>query len=264
MPSSSTHVARGERRVGEHHVAAAHVRGTSRLCIAPRPALHPLGEAQRHEVVHRRRPHAAALRRVHPVGVVEDVEGAEEPLRRRPAGPAPGLSPGVREGQEAEPRLDRDAGERCRDRLQALRARRREGDDLVLVAGRLREPCQRAAQVAADPEQGVRERRDVEDDPQGRYAKLLKCDAEHSRVGVRRADHDTGHSRVLHVEAGDAATRDRRQRHAELDGARRRHDRGRVAARRERDHRVRPREQVRIALELRPSVCRRCSRTAYT
>ena len=54
---------------------------------------HPLGEANRHEVVHRRRPHAAALRRIHPVGEVEDVERAEQALERRLPEPAPGVAP---------------------------------------------------------------------------------------------------------------------------------------------------------------------------
>ena len=44
---------------------------------------HPLGVPDRHEVVHGRRADATGLGRIHPVGVVEDVERAQEALERR-------------------------------------------------------------------------------------------------------------------------------------------------------------------------------------
>ena len=83
-PSSSTTSAavKSELTKMTSHVRAAFgvLRAVHRLRLRGRP----LGKAQRHEVVDRRRAHAAALRRVHPVGEVEDVERAER--RARAAG----------------------------------------------------------------------------------------------------------------------------------------------------------------------------------
>ena len=129
------------------------------------PRLHPLRKAERNEVVDHRRPDAAALGRIHPVGEVQDVDRAEEPLDGRPAKPAPSLPPEVREGEEPEPQVDGNPLDCPRDRVQTLRARRREGDDLVLVSGRVNEAGERAADVVADARPRVGERRDVEGDP---------------------------------------------------------------------------------------------------
>ena len=84
------------------------------------------------------------------------------------AEPAPALAPEVREREELERELDGDALERSGDRLLPLRARGREGDDLVLAGGGLSQTRQRPAEVRADPRARVRERRDVERDPHGR------------------------------------------------------------------------------------------------
>ena len=166
-PSSSTTSPLGELGVDEDHVAGA--RGVPVLgAVHPlRPALHPLGEAQRHEVVDHRRADPAALRRVHPVDEVEHVDRPEEALDRRPPGAAPALPPEVREREEAQPRLDRDPGQRLGDAPLALRARRREGDDLVL-----RRPPPRRARAASRgcssrPGARVGQRRDVEGDAHG-------------------------------------------------------------------------------------------------
>ena len=129
---------------------------------------HPLGEAQRHEVVDGRGADAAGLRRVHPVGVVEDVEVAEDALERGAAEPAPGIAPALRERQRHEAELDVEPVERTRNRPAAGRARRRERDDLVRPGRRLDEPGERAADVVADAGQRMRERADVVDDPHGR------------------------------------------------------------------------------------------------
>ena len=160
-------VARGERRVREDEVARARRVPVLRRVHAARAALHPLRMAQRHEVVDRRRADPSALRRIHPVREVEHVDRAEEALDARPAEPAPALAPEVREGEELERELDGDALERGGDRLLPLRARGREGDDLVLAGGCLGETRQRPAEVRADPRPRMRERRDVEGDPHG-------------------------------------------------------------------------------------------------
>ena len=51
----------------------------------PRSGGRPLGMVKRHEVVDRRRTHARALGRVHPIREVKDVELAEQSLRHRVA-----------------------------------------------------------------------------------------------------------------------------------------------------------------------------------
>ncbi len=76
-------VVRGEGRVGEDHAAGA--RGICVLAAVhgTRPAGDPFRKVQRDEIVDRRRPQPGALGRIHPVGEVEHVEGAEEALGRR-------------------------------------------------------------------------------------------------------------------------------------------------------------------------------------
>jgi hypothetical protein len=96
---------------------------------------------------------------------VEDVDRPEEPLDRRMAGAAPRLAPVVRERQEPQLQRHGQPAHELRDAAQALRARRRERDDLVTARGDLREPAQRLADVVADPGRLVRERADVERDP---------------------------------------------------------------------------------------------------
>ena len=136
--------------------------------LPARPRVHPLGEAQRDEVVDDRRAHAAALARVHPVREVEDVERAGEALDGRDACTAPERAPEVRRGgKRDETALDRDAVERLLEPLPREHADRREGDDLVLGARCLGQPAQRAAQVVADPGARVGERRCVDDDAHG-------------------------------------------------------------------------------------------------
>jgi hypothetical protein len=76
---------------------------------------------------------------------VKDVDRADEALERRPPEPAPRLAPVVGEGQKSQPEVDPDAVESRGDRPEAARARRREGDDLVLAVRRLDEPRQRPA-----------------------------------------------------------------------------------------------------------------------
>ena len=113
-----------ERRVGEDDVAGARgVRGTCGACIERVRGGHPLREVERHEVVDRRRAEPGALRRVHPVGEVEDVERAEPALGRRPAEPRPRRAPAVRAGKRLQAQLERNAGERLRDRARGPAAR---------------------------------------------------------------------------------------------------------------------------------------------
>src|SRR5581483_1982241 len=148
-------------------------------------ALDPLGVPERDEVVDRRRADAAALGREHPVGEVEDVDGAEEALDGRTREEAPALPPEVREREEAEAQLDRDSLERPRDRAEALRARRSERDELVVAGGGFGEAAQRAADVVPDPGARVRQRRDVERDPQAPSLSSDGGDADQRRAEDR-------------------------------------------------------------------------------
>src|SRR4029453_2416564 len=72
----------------------------------------------------------------------------------------------MRGRQRPEPELDFDAhlAERAPNATRPLEARRREGDDLVLSAGRLGEPYERATDVVADPERRMAQRTHVEHD----------------------------------------------------------------------------------------------------
>src|SRR5262249_38737598 len=78
---------------------------------------------------------------------------------------------------------DRDPVQGLVDQAPAGLARRREGDDLVARAGRLRQAAQRSEDVDADARPGMRQRRDVDDRPHrgGLYAKSRKW-APSSRV----------------------------------------------------------------------------------
>ena len=158
-------VASRVRRVHEDDVARRG--GVSVLAAVhrSRPRGRPLRMMERHEVVDRRRAHARALRRVHPVREVQRVERAEEPLGGRAPEPAPGGAHRVRERQRPGPDLDVDSRERRADPLRAADARRREGDDLVPSGGCLGEAGERALDVVPDPEQRMRKRADVERDP---------------------------------------------------------------------------------------------------
>ena len=112
-----------------------------RRVLAPSPRVHPVGVAERDEVVDHRRAQSASLARVHPVGEVEDVERPGETLHRRPADAAPERSPEVcRRRQRNEAPFDRDTVERVLQPPARAHAHRREGDDLVLV----RRPPRRA------------------------------------------------------------------------------------------------------------------------
>ena len=205
-------VARGERRVREDDVAACAPRsGTSRPCIERvRPCTHSGWRAARGRGSSSRGSRRAAA----------DTSSPRSGARRTGRGSArrAGLPrrlqpwpPEVREGEELERELDRDALERLGDRLPPLRARRREGDDLVLAGGRLREPRERAAEVVADPRARVRERRDVEGDPHGSVVEADEVGAELARVVAL-----TGYGRLLDLEAHDALSSVRLERDTQL------------------------------------------------
>ena len=203
--------------------------------------------------MHRGRAHAAPLRREHPVRVVEHVERPEEAFGRRPAAAAPGLPPGVREGQEAQARLDRDAVAAPRESPSGP-----AGSSARKGRSRARRPRLRRARPASRAGSGrSRAARATAGETSktiltGRYVKRLKCTPS-SRVSVlRRAEHDGRHGRVRDVEAHDAAPVGRRERHAQC--LRARHRNGRAAERRamplENVTTFVPREQVRVALQL--------------
>ena len=146
-------VASRVRRVHEDDVARRG--GVSVLAAVhrARPRGRPLGMVERHEVVDRRRTHAGALRRVHPVREVQRVERAEEALRGGTAEPAPGRADRVR-GRAAA---------RCaaRRRSPSSAARIRSGPRRLVGANAtiscspcrgLGEPGERAPDVVPDPE----------------------------------------------------------------------------------------------------------------
>jgi hypothetical protein len=71
----------------------------------------------------------------------------------------------MRERQPPGPKLDVDVPQCRPNPLRPLEARRRERDDLVLVTGSLDQAAQGPADVVADPERRMGQRRDVEGDP---------------------------------------------------------------------------------------------------
>ena len=123
---------------------------------------------KRHEVVDRRRTHARALRRIHPIREVKDVELAEQSLRGRVTEPTPCRAHRVGEGQRPRAHLHIDPAERSANPARAFDARRRERDDLVLARGGFRDARERAPHVVPDPEERMAQRTDVERDPHRR------------------------------------------------------------------------------------------------
>ena len=107
------------------------------------------------------------LRRVHPVGEVEHVEPAEQPLGGGMAGQLQ-ASASHASGQRPRAQLDVDALERLADRAPA-RGLVGANATISCSPGRgLGEPGERAADVVADARRRMRERADVEGDPHGR------------------------------------------------------------------------------------------------
>ena len=138
------------------------------------PRVHPVGlrmhpgrVAEREEVVDRRRADASPLRWVHPVGEVEDVQRAHEPLDR--ASTRTGstrFASSATSGERATSRCSIGKPvELLLDPALSGRCDRRERDDLVGAVG-LRQPSQHPDDVVADAGPWQREWRDVDDDPQ--------------------------------------------------------------------------------------------------
>ena len=153
-----------EARVDHHDVAGARCVAVLRTVHAPRALVYPLGEVQRHEVVHHRRAYTRPLRWVHPVAEVENVERAEHALRGRPAGAAPKRAQRMRRGQDGQPLGDVDAGECSVDFTPAATTCGRKRNELVLSSRRLDEAAQRASHVVANARSLVRQGRDVDND----------------------------------------------------------------------------------------------------
>ena len=120
---------------------------------------------ERHEVVDHRRADTAALRRIHPVAEVEDVEGADDVLERRPAEPRPRGAQRMRGRHDRQAPLRSHAVERALDHPPAGPRHRREGDDVVRAS--LCQAEQRSADVVADARPRMGQRRDVDDDLHG-------------------------------------------------------------------------------------------------
>ena len=167
------HLTRSERGVADDQVSGARSVTVLRGMHANGASVRPFGKPQGHEVVNRRCAHACALRRVHPIGEVEDVEAPEPPLSRRALQPRPGSSPRVRKRQHEQAPLHVDAAERLFDGSLSADGHRSEGDD---VCADFDESSQRAEHVVADPGARVRQRRNVERDSHlaGTYSKLTK------------------------------------------------------------------------------------------
>ena len=152
-----------EARVDDHHVARLSRMPVLRAVHTARALVNPVGEVQRHEVVHHRRAHTGALRRVHPITEMENVEAPEHALRRRPAGATPDRAQRVRRRDDRQSPVDIDAGERGGDLAASAAAHRRERKQVVLTCGRRREAEHRSADVVADARPLVRQGRDVDD-----------------------------------------------------------------------------------------------------
>ncbi len=165
-PEQLDDLAGRELRVDDDQVARPGCVGVLARVHAVGLRVHPVREAEREEVVDRRRADASALWRVHPVGEVEDVERPRQPLDGTVAEPAPAGPPPVRlRRKEDEPPLHRHAVERLLDPALARRRDGGEGDDLVLRA-RFRQAAEHPEDVVPDPGPGQGERRDVDDDAQ--------------------------------------------------------------------------------------------------
>src|SRR5262249_31904559 len=94
-----------ELRVDEHAVT-----GSGRVLVlrpvhTPGSRLDPLRKPKGHEVVNRRRPNTGALRWIHPIREMEDVERPNDRLDRGAADPAPRASPNLGSWQERQPQL---------------------------------------------------------------------------------------------------------------------------------------------------------------
>ena len=154
-----------EPRVHHHDVARARRVDVLRAVHTARALVHPFRVMQGHEVVHHRRPDAAALGWIHPVAEVQDVETAEQHFRRRRAGPAPQGAHRMRSRKEGQPPLHSEAQQRRPNRSASTHARGREGEHLVHTGRRLDDAAQRPAHVVADACPLMRQGRDVDDDP---------------------------------------------------------------------------------------------------
>ena len=132
----------GVRRVDEDDVARRGRVPVLATCIDLVLRGRPLGMVKRHEVVDRRRAHARALRRVHPVREVEDVEA-----RRAVAPP-----PGGRARSMPCARRGRRAAATCAPRRRPRRAQRGSGaGPVMLVGANATISCSPAAASASPP-----------------------------------------------------------------------------------------------------------------
>ena len=159
-------VLRGVLRVREDDVTALRLLGVG--------VVHPhgswvelLGIFERAEIVDHRRAHARPLRRIHPVGEVQDVEAADKSLRRRATEAAPRASGDVGKGHGDELALRGKTVQHLVEQGPAADADRPERDELMLAGRGLRHPSERAEHVVADARPRMREGRDVVRDPHG-------------------------------------------------------------------------------------------------
>ena len=121
---------------------------------------------QRPEVVDHGRADSTALRRLHPVCELQDVEVADEPLGCGTAECRPRAPDYMTEGNRDRLALEREIAECTLEGCTAADAHRTEGDELVVSVHR-KHSFQRAEDVVADARSRMRERRDVVGDPHG-------------------------------------------------------------------------------------------------
>jgi hypothetical protein len=76
------HIGGREARVGKDNVASRCGVSVLGAVHPPGPGVDELRKVKRHQVVDRRCPNALALRRIHPVGEMEDVEWTDDAFER--------------------------------------------------------------------------------------------------------------------------------------------------------------------------------------
>ncbi len=115
------------------------------------------------------RARARALRRDHPVGEVNDVDGSDEPLNRGAADRSPRPARGMRERHGRDTPVDREPGQRFVQQPAPPDADRPEGHELVRgrARARLQHSSQSPEDVVADARPRMREGRDVVRDSHG-------------------------------------------------------------------------------------------------
>ena len=206
-------VRRGELRDREDQVARPRRVRVLAAVHPPGQRRHPLRVVQRREVVDGRRPQPAALRRVHPVREVEDVELPQRAAR--PSGSRAGSrrfsTCATRRPDDDDALLDGQVRDRFPDTRRARVGRRRRTRRARAVPPAASAvPREHPEQVVADPGPRLAQRRDVDDDAHG---------AAVSARPARRAGSSPG-PRTTRCPRGRSRPRSRRRRRPRAAGRR--------------------------------------------